>query len=140
MKRIFSWLICTRQPLRIVELEHALLIQSGDKDFQHLRALFKDIYTGTLWSNRGEERGVYHLCSFFSQRVKSPNIYRVVAYNTDPTFSRYLTKDLANDSHGIRKAESHAEVAMACLSYLYFRYFDSDMTDEVDGCVNRGGY
>ena len=30
---------------------------------------------------------------------------------------------------------------MACLSYLNFRYFDSDITDdEVDGIIARGGY
>ena len=43
VKRIFSWLICTRRPLRTVELEHALLIQPGDNDFQYTRALYKDV-------------------------------------------------------------------------------------------------
>ena len=43
VKRIFSWLICTRRPLRTVELEHALLIQPGDNDLQHTRALYKDV-------------------------------------------------------------------------------------------------
>ena len=43
VKRIFSWLICTRRPLRTVELEHALLIQPGDNDLQHKRALYKDV-------------------------------------------------------------------------------------------------
>ena len=62
-------------------------------------------------------------------------------YNTDPIFSRYLTKNSAGDSYGIRKAQSHAEVAMACLSYLNFQYFDSDITDdEVDAIISRGGY
>ena len=43
VKRIFSWLICTRRPLRTVELEHALLIQPGDNNLQHTRALYKDV-------------------------------------------------------------------------------------------------
>ena len=43
VKRIFSWLICARQPLRTAELEHALLIQPGDNDLQHTRALYKDV-------------------------------------------------------------------------------------------------
>ena len=43
VKRIFSWLICSRRPLRTVELEHALLIQPGDNDLQHTRALYKDV-------------------------------------------------------------------------------------------------
>ena len=43
VKRIFSWLICARRPLRTVELNHALLIQPGDKGLRHERALYKDI-------------------------------------------------------------------------------------------------
>ena len=43
VKRIFSWLICVRRPLRIVELNHALLTQPGDKVFQHERALISDL-------------------------------------------------------------------------------------------------
>ena len=43
VKRIFSWLICTRRPLRTVELNHALLIQPGDESLQHERALYKDV-------------------------------------------------------------------------------------------------
>ena len=43
VRRIFSWLICTRRPLRAVELQHALLIQPGDSGLQHTRALYKDV-------------------------------------------------------------------------------------------------
>ena len=43
VKRIYSWLICSRRPLRIVELEHALLIQPRDNDLQRTRALYKDV-------------------------------------------------------------------------------------------------
>ena len=43
VKRIFSWLICARRPLRTVELEHGLLIQHGDKDLQHTRAICRDV-------------------------------------------------------------------------------------------------
>ena len=56
-------------------------------------------------------------------------------------FPRYLIKDSPDGSYSIRKAESHAEVAVTCLSYLSFRYFDGDITDdEVDGFIARGGY
>ena len=43
VKRIFSWLICARRPLRTVELNHALLIQPGDRELQHERALISDM-------------------------------------------------------------------------------------------------
>ena len=43
VKRIFSWLICARRPLRTVELNHALLIQPGDRGLQHERALISDM-------------------------------------------------------------------------------------------------
>ena len=62
-------------------------------------------------------------------------------YNVELISPRFLTKDSQNGWNGIRKAESHAEVAVACLSYLSFRYFDGDITDdEVDGFVERGEY
>jgi len=43
VKRIFSWLICARRPLRSIEIEHALLIEPGDKELRHTRAPYKDI-------------------------------------------------------------------------------------------------
>ena len=43
VRRIFSWLICTRRPLRTVELQHALLIEPGDNGLRHTRALYKDV-------------------------------------------------------------------------------------------------
>ena len=56
-------------------------------------------------------------------------------------FPRYLTENSPDGLHGIRKAESHAEVAVTCLSYLSFRYFDCDITDdEADGYIKSGGY
>ena len=56
-------------------------------------------------------------------------------------FSRFLTRDSPSGWHGIQKAESHAEVAMTCLSYLSFRYFDGDITDgEVDRFIAMGEY
>ena len=62
-------------------------------------------------------------------------------FNAEPIFPRYLTKNSPNVWDGIPKAESHAEIAVTCLSYLTFRYFDSDITDkEVDGFIDEGGY
>jgi len=43
VKKIFSWLICARRPLRTIELEHAILIHPGDKELQYTRRLVKDI-------------------------------------------------------------------------------------------------
>ena len=62
-------------------------------------------------------------------------------YNAEPMFLRYLTENSPGVWDGIGKAESHDEVAVTCLSYLRFRYFDSDITDdEVDGFIDQGGY
>ena len=61
-------------------------------------------------------------------------------YNAELMFLRYLTENLADGWDSIRKAESHDEVAVTCLSYLRFRYFDGDITDdEVDGFIDQGG-
>ncbi|KAF8241833.1 hypothetical protein K440DRAFT_608109 [Wilcoxina mikolae CBS 423.85] len=43
VKKIFSWLICARRPLKTIELEHALLIHPGDKELEFDRRLVKDI-------------------------------------------------------------------------------------------------
>lgn len=44
-------------------------------------------------------------------------------------------------SHCIPKFESYGDVAIACLSYLCFRYFDGDITDEeMDQFIMGGGY
>ena len=84
---------------------------------------------------------MYNICSFLSQRVQSyPKVHGVAIYSAESTFSRYLTGDSPDASY-LRKAESHAEVAVACLTYLSFQYFDDDITDEeVDGIICRGGY
>ena len=64
-----------------------------------------------------------------------------MTWNAEPIFIRYLTKTSPDNSYGIRKAESHAEVAVTCLSYLSFRYFDGGITnDEIDGFIGSGGY
>ena len=61
--------------------------------------------------------------------------------NAEPIFHRYLTETSPDDLYGIRKAECHAEVAVTCLSYLSFRYFDCDITDDaVDRFIAKGGY
>ena len=62
-------------------------------------------------------------------------------YNAEPMCLRYLTENSPGVWDGIGKAESHDEIAVTCLSYLRFRYFDGDITDdEVDGFIDQGGY
>ena len=138
VKRIFCWLICTRRPLRTVELSHALLIQPGDKHLQHIRALYKDILE--LCGPIVEKRKEYITFIHFSAKEYS-HIKTFSRYNARLISPRFLTKDSHDGWNGIQKAESHAEVAVACLSYLSFRYFDGDITDdEVDGFVEKGKY
>ena len=136
VKRIFGWLICTRRPLRTVELEHALLIQPGDNELQHKRALYKDVLElcGPIVENRKEYITFIH----FSAKEYS---HTQTFVNAELIFTRYLTENSSDGSFGIRKAECHAEVAVTCLSYLNFRYFDGDITDdEVDRFITNGGY
>ena len=97
---------------------------------------------GILPSNRGEENGVHNIYSYLSQRVPShPYVHGVGKLNAKPIFPRYLTKNSTDSLYGIRIAESHTEVAVTCLSYLLFRYFDGDISDdEVDGFIAKGGY
>ena len=145
VRRIFSWLICVRRPLRIVELEHALLIHPGDNKIQYTRMLRKDILE--LCGPIVEIRKDYITFIHFSAKEYAPSQtfrFSTSIWNAELIFIRYLTETTKNspdDSCGIRKAESHAEVAVTCLSYLSFRYFDGGITDEeVDGFIGSGGY
>jgi hypothetical protein len=53
---------------------------------------------------------------------------------------RYLAESLSG-SHCIPRFESNGDVALACLSYLCLRYFDSDISDEeIDQFIIGGGY
>ena len=138
VKRIFSWLICTRRPLHTVELNHALLIQPGEKHLQHARALYKDILE--LCGPIVEKRKEYITFIHFSAKEYS-HTKTFSTYNIELISPRFLTKDSHDGWNGIQKAECHAEVAVACLSYLSFRYFDGDITDdEMNGFVERGEY
>ena len=136
VKRIFSWLICTRRPLRTVELEHALLIQPGDNELLHTRALYKDVLE--LCGPIVEKKKEYITFIHFSAKEYN---HTQKFTNAELIFTRYLTGSSTDGSYGIRKAECHAEVAVTCLSYLGFRYFDGDITDDkVDEFVVKGGY
>ena len=69
-----------------------------------------------------------------------PNIHRA-SRNAELIFIRHLTKNSPDNFYSIRKAEAHTAVAVTCLSYLSFRYFDAGITDEeVDGFIGNGGY
>jgi hypothetical protein len=43
VKRIFAWLICTKRPLRAVELKQSIMIQQGDTGFNQQRRLLPDV-------------------------------------------------------------------------------------------------
>ena len=79
VKRIFSWLICVRRPLRIVELNHALLIQPGDKHLQHPRALYKDILElcGPIVEKRKEYITFIH---FSAKEYSHTQVFGVVMF------------------------------------------------------------
>ena len=85
VKRIFSWLICTRRPLRAVELSHALLIQPGDKHLQHRRALYNDIpeLCGPIVEKRKEYITFIH---FSAKEYSNTETFRVVIHKM---LSRY---------------------------------------------------
>jgi hypothetical protein len=59
VKRIFSWLVCARRPLRTIELEHALLIRTApeesNRELHRARKLIKDMreLCGPIIENRG---------------------------------------------------------------------------------------
>ena len=114
------------------------MIQPGDEGLQHERALYKDVLE--LCGPIVEKRKEYITFIHFSAKEYS-HTEKFNTYNAELIYPRYLSKSSQNGWNRIGKAESHAEVAAACLSYLGFRYFEGDITDdEVDGFVTRGEY
>ena len=79
VKRIFSWLICTRRPLRTVELNHALLIQPGDRDLQHKRPFIYDILElcGPIVEKRKEYITFIH---FSAKEYNHTQVFGVVMF------------------------------------------------------------
>jgi hypothetical protein len=43
VRRIFAWLICTKRPLRAVELKQSIMIRKGDNGFNQQRRLLADV-------------------------------------------------------------------------------------------------
>ena len=82
VKRIFSWLICTRRPLRTVELNHALMIQPGDNELQHTRAHCKDVLElcGPIVEKRNEYITFIH---FLAKEYTCLNFRGVVKFNVE---------------------------------------------------------
>ena len=79
VKRIFSWLICARRPLRAVELSHALLIQPKDRDLQHKRALTNDVLAlcGPIVEKRKEYITFIH---FSAKEYSHTQVFEVVIF------------------------------------------------------------
>ena len=98
VRRIFSWLMCTRRPLRTLELEHALLVRPGDIELQHKRALYKDVLElcGPIVEKRSEHITFIH----FSAKEYS--------HTQMPTESRYtmLSQNSLDISPRIRQVRT----------------------------------
>jgi hypothetical protein len=79
VRKIFSWLICARRPLKIIELEHALLIDSNDRELQHSRKLVKDIIElcGSVLERRQEYITFVHFSARESVDLSPLRAFRV---------------------------------------------------------------
>jgi len=82
VKRILSWLVCARRPLKSVELEHAVMIRPGDKIFDRRRSLLRSIVDlcGPIVEFRGEYITLVHFSAKELVIPLYPLFYRIVTY------------------------------------------------------------
>jgi ankyrin repeat protein len=101
-KRVLSWIICAKRPLRDLELQHALAVKTGDNE------LDKD--------NLREVEDLVSVCAGLVTIDEGSGIIRLVHYTTQEYFERKL-------QDWFPSAES--DIAIICLTYLSFQTFES---------------
>ncbi|KAF4786061.1 hypothetical protein HER10_EVM0013009 [Colletotrichum scovillei] len=97
-----SWIVCSKRPLQIVELQEALAVE------QDMTELDVD--------NRPELEDVISACAGLLTIEEYSRVVRLVHYTTQEYFQRNKTNRLPG---------AEALVAAACVSYLSFDVFDA---------------
>ncbi|KAK1469213.1 hypothetical protein CMEL01_00980 [Colletotrichum melonis] len=101
-KDALSWIVCSKRPLQIVELQEALAVEQGMTELDA--------------ENRPEIEDVISACAGLLTIDEYSRVVRLVHYTTQEYFQRNKTNRLPG---------AEALVAAACVSYLSFDVFDA---------------
>ncbi|UQC84888.1 uncharacterized protein CLUP02_10384 [Colletotrichum lupini] len=101
-KDALSWIVCSKRPLQIVELQEALAVEQGMTELDT--------------ENRPEIEDVISACAGLLTIDEYSRVVRLVHYTTQEYFQRNKTNRLPG---------AEALVAAACVSYLSFDVFDA---------------
>ncbi|KXH44474.1 ankyrin repeat protein [Colletotrichum simmondsii] len=101
-KDALSWIVCSKRPLQIVELQEALAVEQGMTELDA--------------ENRPEIEDVISACAGLLTIGEYSRVVRLVHYTTQEYFQRKKAKRLPG---------AEALVAAACVSYLSFDVFDT---------------
>ncbi|KAF3207863.1 hypothetical protein TWF679_008195 [Orbilia oligospora] len=101
-KNALQWIVYSRRPLTVLELQHALGIEIGKDEMDH--------------ENIPNIEDVVSVCAGLVVVDKERNIIRLVHYTTQEYFKQ-------SKGHGFPDAETY--IAKACIGYLSYRSFES---------------
>ncbi|KAF8253363.1 hypothetical protein K440DRAFT_533937, partial [Wilcoxina mikolae CBS 423.85] len=94
--RVLHWIVLAFRPLRLAELQHALVVKLGDPDFDH--------------ENKPSRNSLVECCIGLIVIDKGGSLVRLVHFS----LKEYLQSDAIF-------ANGHCDIAKVCITYLNFR-------------------
>lgn len=113
-KQVLSWIICAKWSMTIVQLQHALAIELGDKVF--------DV------DNITEIDAIVSVCAGLIIINEETHVVRLVHYTTQQYFERTWNSWFPN---------AHCEIGRICLTYLLLDAFGSGICETQDAYISR---
>jgi len=107
-KQVISWVAYSKRALTVTEIQHALAIEPGELDLDQ--------------DNITPVENLVSVCAGLVVVDEGSNIVHLVHYTTQEYFDR-------TGKHWFPNAE--ADIATACITYLLFKTFQSEPTDEL---------
>ncbi|KLJ06231.1 hypothetical protein EMPG_10341 [Blastomyces silverae] len=101
-KRIISWIVCTRRPLKVIELRHALAVEPQENELDQ--------------TNLPDENMMLSTCAGLVTVDSKSRIIRLVHYTAQQYFDRTQASWFLM---------AHKDIATTCLAYLSFDVFSS---------------
>ncbi|KAK3899487.1 hypothetical protein C8A05DRAFT_46455 [Staphylotrichum tortipilum] len=111
---VLSWITCATRPLIIRELQHALAVEPGDKEFDH--------------DNFPEVDDVVSVCAGLVTVEEESGIIRLVHYTTQEYLERTQNRWFPN---------AEDDIALRCVTYLSLSNFDSGLCKSFEDLLHR---
>ena len=132
-KRLLGWVVCAKRPLKWHEIQCAVSIdlkeESVDFDARRLRVNARELCGSLLEIRPGDRLDLVHRTA----RMR-------VMYHGWRRIWLMIYSYLAQESH-VQVTEVEKEIALLCMRYLVFEFFDDDLEyDELREYILNGSY